>query len=97
MLSRQERLLPSAPRTDNDLLLISKDFGASRVLQQRIASYMPRPVDSSGPHILAKTDASVFPSVHIKTLGVRDCHFEALPALQGARSPLRPAGCSAYA
>jgi hypothetical protein len=48
-------------------------------------------------HILAKTDASVLPSAHVKTLGVRNCHFEAVPALQGSRSPLRPTGCSAYA
>jgi len=42
-------------------------------------------------HILAKTDASVLPSAHVKTLGVRNCHFEAVPALRGARPPLRPA------
>ena len=48
-------------------------------------------------HILAKSDASVLPSAHVKTLGVRNLHFEAVPALQGARSPLRPTGCSAYA
>jgi hypothetical protein len=41
-------------------------------------------------HILAKTDASLLPSAHVKTLGVRNCIFEAVPALQGARSPLRP-------
>ena len=38
-------------------------------------------------HILAITDASVLPSAHVKTLGVRNCHFEAVPALQGSRSP----------
>ena len=48
-------------------------------------------------HILARTDASVLPSVHVKTLGVRNCHFEAVPALQGGRSPLRPTRFSAYA
>ena len=48
-------------------------------------------------HILAKTDASVLPSVHVKTLGVRNCNFEAVPALQGSRSPLRPTRFSAYA
>jgi hypothetical protein len=48
-------------------------------------------------HILAKSDASVLPSAHVKTLGVRKLHFEAVPALQGARSPLRPTGFSAYA
>ena len=48
-------------------------------------------------HILAITDASVLPSAHVKTLGVRKLHFEAVPALQGARSPLRPTRFSAYA
>ena len=48
-------------------------------------------------HILAKSDASVLPSVHVKTLGIRNCNFEAVPALQGARSPLRPTRFSAYA
>ena len=48
-------------------------------------------------HILANSDASVLPSVHVKTLSIRNCHFEAVPALQGARSPLRPTGFSAYA
>ena len=44
-------------------------------------------------HILAKTDALVLPSVCVKTLGVRNKRlFEAVPALQGARSPLRPPG-----
>ena len=38
-------------------------------------------------HILAKSDAFVLPLAHGKTLGVRYCHFEAVPALQGARSP----------
>ena len=41
-------------------------------------------------HILAKTDASVLSSVNAKTLDVRNCYFEAVPALQGAHSPLRP-------
>ena len=48
-------------------------------------------------HILAITDASVLPSVRVKTLGIHNEHFEAVPALQGARSPLRPIGYSAYA
>jgi hypothetical protein len=48
-------------------------------------------------HILAKSDASVLPSVHVKTLGVRNFNFEAVTALQGARSPLRLTGFSAYA
>jgi hypothetical protein len=45
--------------------------------------------------ILAQTDGLVLPSVCVKTLGVRNKRrFEAVPALQGARSPLRPPGCS---
>jgi hypothetical protein len=45
--------------------------------------------------ILAKTDALVLPAVCVHTLGVRSKRrFEAVPALQGARSPLRPPGCS---
>ena len=49
-------------------------------------------------HILAKTDALVLPSVCVKTLGVRNKRlFEAVPALQGARSPLRPTGFAVYA
>ena len=48
--------------------------------------------------ILAQTDGLVLPSVCVKTLGVRNKRlFEAVPALQGARSPLRPPGYSVYA
>ena len=32
-------------------------------------------------------DASVLPSVYVKTLGIRNLHFEAVPTLQGARHP----------
>jgi len=32
-------------------------------------------------------DASVLPSVYVKTLGIRNLHSEAVPALQGARPP----------
>jgi hypothetical protein len=52
------------------------------------------PVDLN---ILAKTDASVLPSVYVKTLGFHNCNFEAVPALQGTRFPLRPTRFSAYA
>ena len=49
-------------------------------------------------HILATTDALVLPSVCVKTLGVRNKrHFEAVPALQGTRLPLRPTGFAVYA
>jgi hypothetical protein len=45
--------------------------------------------------ILAMTDALVLPSVCVQTLGVRNKrHFEAVPALQGTRLPLRPTGYS---
>ena len=48
--------------------------------------------------ILANTDGLVLPSVCVKTLGVRNKRlFEAVPALQGARSPLRPTGYAVYA
>jgi hypothetical protein len=33
----------------------------------------------------------------VKTLGIRDSHVEAVPALQGTRLPLRPTGYSVYA
>ena len=40
----------------------------------------------------------MLPSVCVKTLGVRNKrHFEAVPALQGTRLPLRPTGYSVYA
>jgi hypothetical protein len=42
---------------------------------------------------LANTGGLVWPSVCVKTLGVRNKRLcEAVPALQGARSPLRPPG-----
>jgi hypothetical protein len=49
-------------------------------------------------YILAFSDALVLPSACVKTLGVRNKRlFEAVPALQGARSPLRPTGFAVYA
>ena len=48
-------------------------------------------------HFLAKSEASVLPSVYVKTLGIRIDYFEAVPALQGTRFPLRPIIFSAYA
>jgi hypothetical protein len=49
-------------------------------------------------HILANTDDLVLPSVCVKTLGIRNKRrFEAVPALQGTRLPLRPTGFSVYA
>ena len=43
---------------------------------------------------LAHTGDLVLPSVCVKTLGIRDSHVAAVPALQGTRLPLRPPGCS---
>jgi hypothetical protein len=43
-------------------------------------------------HILALTDAAVWLAVCVKTLSVRTGPVQAVPALQGARSPLRPPG-----
>ena len=44
---------------------------------------------------LANTGGLVLPSVCVQTLGVRNKrHFEAVPALQGTRLPLRPTGYS---
>ena len=79
-----------------------------RIMMARSAMGLPEFYSASLPachslmtpadlHILAKTDASVLPSAHVKTLGIRNCYFEAVPALQGARPPLRPTGFSAYA
>jgi hypothetical protein len=41
--------------------------------------------------ILTVTDDLVLPSAYVTTLGDRKYTFEAIPALQGARTPLRPA------
>ena len=58
---------------------------------------MPRPEDSGGPTHPRHIGCARVAFGSVKTLGVRNCHFEAVPALQGARSPLRPTGCSVYA
>jgi hypothetical protein len=42
-----------------------------------------RQISTSSPLL----DASVLPSVNVKTLGIRNLHFEAVPTLQGARHP----------
>ena len=77
--------------------LRSGAFGASRVLR-RISSCMPRPDDSAGPPqpspkrlLLYCLRCTLKPSASGTDL------VEAVPALQGARSPLRPTGCSVYA
>jgi hypothetical protein len=56
---------------------------------------MPRPVDSGGPTPPRHHGGARVAFGSVKTLGVRNKRrFEAVPALQGARSPLRPTGFS---
>jgi hypothetical protein len=47
--------------------------------------------------LLAKADGLVLPSGALKPSASATSRFEAVPALQGARSPLRPTGYSVYA
>ena len=71
--------------------------GASQVLR-RLSSCMPRPVDSGGPHPPRQGGWARVAFGCVKSLGVRNKRlFEAVPALQGARSPLRPPGCAVSA
>src|SRR5262245_20992063 len=59
---------------------------------------MPRPEDSGGLAPPRPNGGARLAFGGVKTLGVRNKrYFEAVPALQGARSPLRPTGCSVYA
>ena len=81
----------------SSLPFVSGAFGASWVLE-RISSCMPRPDDSAGsPHpsprrvLLCCLRCALKPSASGTDL------VEAVPALQGARSPLRPTGFSVYA
>src|SRR5262245_11672916 len=46
---------------------------------------------------LAPPDGRVLPSGAFKPSASALSHVEAVPALQGARSPLRPTGCAVYA
>jgi len=93
------RVSPSVPQ---ELYTIFPSFprpgasGASQVLR-RLSSCMPRPEDSGGPAQPGQIGCTHVAFGSVKTLGVRNCHVEAVPALQGARSPLRPTGCSVYA
>ena len=70
--------------------------GASQVLR-RLSSCRPRPEDSGGPTPPRPYGGARVAFGSVKTLGVRNCHVEAVPALQGTRLPLRPTGCSVYA
>ena len=65
--------------------------GASQGLR-RLSSCMPRPEDSGGPAPPCQDGGARVAFGSVKTLGVRHSHVEAVPALQGARSPLRPPG-----
>jgi hypothetical protein len=67
--------------------------GASHVLR-RLSSCMPRPEDSGGPAPPCQDGGASMAFGSVKTLGVRDRHVDAVPALQGTRLPLRPPGCS---
>src|SRR5712691_12567918 len=58
---------------------------------------MPRPEDSGGPAPPRRYGGARMAFGSVQTLGVRTSHVEAVPALQGARSPLRPPGYSVYA
>src|SRR5439155_13081651 len=70
--------------------------GASQVLR-RLSSCMPRPEDSGGPAPPRHVEWARVAFGSVKTLGVRNKPFQAVPALQGARSPLRPTGYAVYA
>jgi len=70
--------------------------GASQVLR-RLSSCMPRPEDSGGPAPPCPDGGARVAFGSVKTLGVRNSHFEAVPALQGTRLPLRPTGFAVYA
>jgi hypothetical protein len=70
--------------------------GASQVLR-RLSACMPRPEDSGGPAPPCQDGGARMAFGSVQTLGVRDSHVEAVPALQGTRLPLRPPGCSVYA
>ena len=71
-------------------------FGASQVLR-RLSSCMPRPEDSGGPAPPRQSGWARVAFGCVQTLGVRNRHVEAVPALQGTRLPLRPTGYSVYA
>ena len=71
--------------------------GASRVLRL-ISSCMPRPVDSGGPpHPRQSGCFCVAFGGPLNPRHPQKLNLEAVPALQGARPPLRPTGFSVYA
>ena len=94
------RVSPSVPQelyTIRRCLGRAGASGASQVLQH-LSSCMPRPEDSGGPTSPCPCGGARVAFGGVKTLGVRNKRrFEAVPALQGARSPLRPTGYAVYA
>jgi len=89
----------SCPNTEGVIISLHPGAcGASRVLE-RLSSYMPWPEDSGG-HRCSRGDTSTSYHIafqHVKTVGIRISYFEAVPALQGTRFPLRPTRFSVYA
>jgi hypothetical protein len=72
-------------------------FGASWV-PQRISTCMPRPDDSAGsPQPSPSRLLLCCLRCALKPSASRTDYVEAVPALQGARPPLRPTGFSVYA
>ena len=91
---RVSPLVPPEPYTSLRRIPRAGASGISQVLR-RLSSCMPWPVDSGGPSHPRPSGCSCV------AFGEREhprrpqhAHFEAVPALQGARSPLRPAGFS---
>ena len=79
------RVSPAVPQ---ELYTIFQDFprtgasGASQVLR-RLSSCLPRPEDSGGPAQPGHIGCAHVAFGSVQTLGVRNCHVEAVPALQG--------------
>jgi len=72
-------------------------FGASRVLHH-ISSCMPRPVDSDGSPLPRQLGSFCVAFGRFQApRHPQQIYLEAVPALQGARPPLRPTGFSVYA
>ena len=71
--------------------------GASQV-RRRLSACMPRPEDAGGPAPPRPHGGARVAFGSVQTLGVRHTRLgAAVPALQGARSPLRPTGYAVYA
>jgi hypothetical protein len=91
------RVSPGVPQEPSTMLRCCSRtgaWGASHVLRP-LSSCLPRPVDSGGPSPPRPFGCSGV------AFGAREhprrphhAYFDAVPALQGARSPRRPTGCS---